>query len=320
VHENDIIAELIYIIDDENVISDFSSIYVKDISPNEIKFGDTIKASLNIYRGNTSKYAVYAFVEDDGTKISEKSTIHVKNKFTNYTFSTPIQLKPNCDNRYKDGDYLLVIEGLDIRTEQEISIEGINSRNCDEIEVSSTKSSGKLSYDIIEMPYTISLNKEFFINLKIENEYDDDVDLEVWSYVYRGPKKYSEEKENLVYLTIEDDDSREVSLPIIVKEGGEGSYKLKVKIRKKGRITTYDKTKDIYLKVPLLSESEKVSIPNLASGEKTLSVEETPNEQSTQRNEIIYESDNFKIKKLIPFFMLILILLSIGFSIIALKN
>ena len=116
------------------------------------RIGEIVKVKVSVYRGDTSKYAVYAYIEDDNT-VSEKSTIHVKTKFVNYTMQIPIQLKSNCNEKYDDGEYDVVIEGLDVEARREIDIEGIDDSLCKESGgKSSSSSSTKFEYDIISKP------------------------------------------------------------------------------------------------------------------------------------------------------------------------
>jgi hypothetical protein len=100
-----------------------SSIKITD-SPNKAKFGSTIKIDIEIYRGNTNKYAVYAYVEDkDEKKVSEKRTIHIDDKFSDYDDKIKIDL--DCLN--ESGTYKIVLEGLD-----EKDTETINLESCEE--------------------------------------------------------------------------------------------------------------------------------------------------------------------------------------------
>lgn len=108
-----------------------SSIQILD-SPSKADFGNIVKVKINVYRGDTNKYAIYAYAEeDDGTDVSEKSSMHFKSKFTNYTLTVPIQLKFNCKEYYKREDYVIVVEGLGLRAEKEIELDG-KSSNCEE--------------------------------------------------------------------------------------------------------------------------------------------------------------------------------------------
>ena len=43
----------------------------------------------------------------------------------------PIQIVPNCNKGLKDGDYVVVVEGLDLRDTHIITLEGITSSLCE---------------------------------------------------------------------------------------------------------------------------------------------------------------------------------------------
>jgi hypothetical protein len=118
---------------------------------------------------------------------------------------------------------------------------------------------------------------------------------------------------------VDDDESINVLLENRVKEGQEGDYKLKVKLLKKGRKTTYDKTRDIYLNVPeIISDKEtKEEVLNKDSDEEESVLEIN---KIIRKDDIVYESETFKIRKLIPFFILILFIFSVIFSLIAFRK
>lgn len=110
---------------DEEILEKESWIKIKDI-PNEASFGDMIDVEVEIYKGETRKYAVYVKLE----KISEKITVHLKGKYTEYSLKIPVQIKPNCNEKYEEGEYVLEVEGLDASDEEEIDIYGFNEDMC----------------------------------------------------------------------------------------------------------------------------------------------------------------------------------------------
>jgi hypothetical protein len=98
----------------------------------EATFGDIIDVKLNVYRGDTGKYAVYVRVEDENEKdVSEELILHVFTKYIEYKIKLPIQLKMNCDEKYENNTYFIVVEGLDEKTSQEIKLSG-KSDECPE--------------------------------------------------------------------------------------------------------------------------------------------------------------------------------------------
>jgi len=99
-----------------------SSLEITDY-PEDAKFGDSIKIDIKIYRGSTSKYAVYAYVEDSNEKkVSETSSLHINSKFSE--FEGTIELSLKCLDQ--EGTYKIVLEGLDEKTSKKIQLTSCN--------------------------------------------------------------------------------------------------------------------------------------------------------------------------------------------------
>lgn len=98
------------------------------------KFGDSIDVRVNILKGNTSKYAVYLYLEKDGEVYSEKTSLNIFEKYNNFTFMLPLNIDTNCDNKLKDGNYSVVLTGLDKKREEEIEVKGNNEKICKVVE------------------------------------------------------------------------------------------------------------------------------------------------------------------------------------------
>jgi hypothetical protein len=97
-------------------------------APEEAVFGDIVDIKLNVYRGNTGKYAVYVRVEDDNEKdVSEEAILHVFTKYIDYKIKIPVQLKLNCNDKYDEDEYIIFVEGLNEQVSQEIKISGKSS-------------------------------------------------------------------------------------------------------------------------------------------------------------------------------------------------
>ena len=99
-----------------------SIIEIKEISPTNIRFGDNVSVKVEVYRGSTAKYAVYFYIGKDNKPITDKISEHARTKYKNYTFVYTAQLEPNCNNKYEEGTYSIVIEGLEKLVSQEINI------------------------------------------------------------------------------------------------------------------------------------------------------------------------------------------------------
>jgi len=304
---NNFVSELIFVPEEQSSYSLNSSINILSVSPSNIEFGDIVKANINVYRGDTLKYAVYAYIENDDEKeISEKSTMHFKNKFTNYTLTVPIQLKPNCDEDYDDGEHILIIEGLDLIATEIIEIEGIKNSLCDTAasgtsSTSSSSSRKKFSYELISRPNEIEAGKEFEIQVKLINENKEGHYVDIWSYVYRGSKSYTgHRQDNLQTIFLPAESSRTAVLKNLIEEADPGDYKLKIKMIR----DDYKTEKEITQTIKVIEyEAEEIN-------EQDLEIEDNINEENTRKfipNQdplIVYESNSYKSKRLVPFFII----------------
>ena len=99
---------------------------IEIIDADDVKFGGVIDVKIKVYRGDTRKYAVYAEIEG----ISKKTTMHFKDKFTNYTLTIPVQIKPNCDEKYSEGKYKLKVYGLGTSDSNKIVVSDFTKSLC----------------------------------------------------------------------------------------------------------------------------------------------------------------------------------------------
>ena len=106
----------------QNTSEQDSVIEIKSISPKNINFGDNVSVEVSVYRGSTAKYAVYFYIEKDNKTITDKISEHATKKYQNYTFNYSVQLESNCDNKYEEGKYYIVVEGLEKVVSKEIEI------------------------------------------------------------------------------------------------------------------------------------------------------------------------------------------------------
>lgn len=103
-------------------VSEDSVIIIDDVTPDPVALGSIVKAEMTIYKGNTRQYAFTAWVERNGKILSEKTKFNLKDKFTNYSLTLPILLKSACDRGVTSGDAELIVEGMGIHVEKEISL------------------------------------------------------------------------------------------------------------------------------------------------------------------------------------------------------
>jgi len=208
------------------------------------KFGDTLRVKVIVYKGNSSKTSISLWIENDKEDISKKTKFNVNEGYTNNTFTVPLQIFPNCNSEFKDGLYDVVIEGLDTVDRYEIKVEGITKSLCGTIEVQQEENKKSIDYDLISSEDEVLIGEPSITTILIRNNDYEDKMYEAWSYVYRGKKSYSGDKEdNKQTIKIPGKSSATLALKNVVNQ--EGEYNLKVKVKKEDRKTTEDLTKSI---------------------------------------------------------------------------
>jgi hypothetical protein len=277
-------------------IDEESSIKIEKIydlgSDGKAEFGQIIKVKLNVYRGKTTKDSVKLWVEGDDV-VSKLSKTNVYTRYTDYSLTIPIQIYPNCDYDYEDGDYEIYAEGLDVRDEEEIEIEGITESLCDK------ENKGTFSYNL-DAPSEIYTGNEFDVEVKITNNDRISHSFDVWSYIYRGSKCYSgDREENKKNVVIESGDIDIIKLSNTVNEADQGNYNLKVKIKRDDQKTVKELTGAVVVKSGI-NEQTKDLVPII----------QTNSQVKTFKTPVtIYESTNIKAKELTLYFILIMAVL-----------
>ena len=109
----------------------------------EAEWGQTIKIRLKTYKGNTNKKTINLWAEKEKERASKQTRINIVTKYTTTELTVPIQLKPNCDKKLKDGEYKIVAEGLDSRSIKKIKIKGISESICKTIMIKENKTKEK---------------------------------------------------------------------------------------------------------------------------------------------------------------------------------
>ncbi len=112
-----------------------SSIEIIKINPEKALFGEAVNVEVEIYKGITDKYSVSVWAEKSGKVISEKTKVHLKNKNTQYKLTLPLLIDSNCNEKIKEGDADVVVDGLGIQEKKEFTLEGINKELCPEKEI-----------------------------------------------------------------------------------------------------------------------------------------------------------------------------------------
>lgn len=238
--------------------------------PEEAKEGEIIKVKIGVYRGNTRKYAVYAYIYDkeNNKKVSEETVFYATNKYINYTLTIPIKIK----SIGKDKKYEIILEGLDKKDQKIIYLrkeEKSNETKKTSEEKTSIKEYENKSYDSFHYKYDDfeiyfnvqkNIQKDYFIDIMIKNG-DKWKKFYIWSYLYSGTTCYSCEKsreENLKVLELEPNKSKSVRLKDQIIKEIEGIQKVKVKLLEEGKKTPKEFSFDVFVNSPYKDKVNKI--------------------------------------------------------------
>ena len=244
------------------------------------------------------------WVEDDGHRVSKYSKTNVYTKYTEYDLALPVQIYPNCDEDYDEGNYTLYIgwtSGYEVIASYNLYIEGISKDVC----VGKTKKQEavkKFVYELVSKPDEIEVGKRFDIEVELTNNDNVANEIEIWSYVYRGNKAYSgDREENKKSLTVHAKESEIIKLSNIVPEAEPGSYKLKVRIRKDDQKTFKEITEVVEI-IGNDAEEEKCIVQGVV--EEAGHVDEKKELSSRNTKVAVYESSSIKMKNLVSYLMI----------------
>lgn len=120
------------------------------------KFGDNIRIKLKIYKGNTTKNSIAIWIKKDDIPISKRTRLNVNEKYEEIFMTVPIQIFPNCDAKFEDGKYELIVEGLDQTDNDDLEIGGITKNLCQEVKVSTKNTQLSSETNINEPESTIN--------------------------------------------------------------------------------------------------------------------------------------------------------------------
>jgi hypothetical protein len=139
-------------IEDNIVIIDYDA---------NISFGSSMNLKLEITKGDSRKNSIRAYVKGKNI-VSDISKVNAYSKNIMFDISMNIQLKPNCNSRYHDGDYTLIIDGLGKRIEEPITVSGKDGSLCP-INKNNTTQNNSESIE----PKTIIINRTIIIERNI---------------------------------------------------------------------------------------------------------------------------------------------------------
>ncbi len=303
--------------------SDFHISNIYDLgSDNQAEFGQVIRFRLEVYKGNTLKKTITAWIENsEGKRASKTTKVNILEKYKNYSLTLPLQIDSNCDEELSDGTYYLIVDGLSYTDREKFKIKGHSTGLCKVIHSSeSIARSGKLEYELAKFNNTITtrtINSE----IKLSNTGDKDIKIKLWSYVYKGRKCYSgERKQNMQQFYLIAGSSEKIRLTNTINEAGPGEYKYKILINKDNQKTNKEIIETIYLKYPEESSASEISAKE--SFQSTSAIHSKNIEPEIYKLKIypknIYDSVTEKTKKLAIAF-LIIVSVALNIALITLK-
>ncbi len=308
---------------DPKTESEFYIHGIEDLNDeNETEFGDIVKVRFSVYKGDTTKNSIKVYIENEEDRITKITKAYLYNKFTNYTLTIPLFIYPNCNEKLEDGDYYAKVAWTSSSEEEDefkIKVNGINMKNCDKIYVEKKPRRGTLDYKLVEAPSSIEIDKEFTSTIKLTNNNDEDLLVDISSYVYRGPKSYSGDRElNKRTVLVEEGKSNNFELKNTITQAEPGPYSLKIKIKREDQKTEKAITKKVNIIYPEPEEKTIELQENLKSESPSIIIEQNPNQITAERSpllmilearkpKLIYESPSIKSKKLSTSFLIALL-------------
>ncbi len=216
-----------------------------------------------------------------------------------------------CNDSNKSDNYfetLIIVKGDPNQKEEECEV-----CECEDEEETTTKSR-KTELEFVEIPKEIIIGNEFNLKILIENNDDETHEYDVYSYVYRGSKCYSESRENnKISVKIKAFDGETVELKDKIEEADDGEYNIKVKVKQdnlKGEKELKESIKIINVE-ETKNKTEQVEILETLYSEININEFEIEEDIETFKEDIIleeinfdYESSSEKSKKLIKYFIL----------------
>ena len=274
----------------------------------KVPFGESIRVRILAYRGNTGSEVVSLFLEDGKDRISKQSSFSVEEKFSEQRITIPVQLKFNCDGKFDEGTYTLSVKGLGTETSARVKVEENKKNPCPENAETQKPVSQTPLVALKKIPSSIPPNGSIPVSIAINNPDDEGHLIRIWSYVNRGSKSYSGDREdNVQEMVISPNSNETITLTNSIADADAGIYSLMVKYEKDGQKTQHS------LSSPVVFKGSKVTTQKTESSQKQR-LQETPTLQRPLGNtpnpalgyspepRLLFESPSAKSKKIAPFF------------------
>ncbi len=294
------------------------------LSISSIKTSPDPMIEFNVYRGKTLKRTLYIHIEDSsGKRISTQDKFSLPTRFKHYTFTSTLPLTKPCSPPHH-----IVMTGLDLDNKTLIDIQCPKTNQSSSSSQEGTAETGKestsshiifkkekFSFDIIDMPESISSGEPFKVKVLVENSVSDFMDIQVWSYVYRSSKSYSGEREsNRKTINIPEYSNITFFLENTVDAPpGNYSYKLKLllpdlKLPKEltKTITVLSSEDEKSLTISRKTQTDMLSLDDI--DKKIISskkVSSSNNSDELDDGSLAYLSSSAKAKRLIPLLVIV---------------
>jgi len=299
-------------------------------SDDTAEWGDQFTVKVNIYKGEETKYAIELWAEKDDETVSKRSKLNIYEEYQNYTTTLPLQLVPNCNQKFEDGDVTLHLEGLGLDVTEKFEVEGIDYSVCkeyldyiDELGLGSDSSESSSAYEIVNLPSSTTSGDVLEVTVQLIGD-DELHEYSIWSYFYRGSKCYSckdstvEREYNLKEVKLLENELKQITFFLKLDSSmEEGDYKVKVKLNKDQQKTNKELTEEIYVFSEESLETDttidsplQILSDDSGNGEASNSLAGKTNFWSKDLAKeypgiIVYESSSEKARKLVPYILLV---------------
>ena len=125
------------------------------------------------------------WVRSGEDELSKRTRVSLEDKFKDYTLTLPVQIIPNCNQKWKKGEYELHVEGLGDEDDVDISISGITDSLCKE----ETINQGEITSELLttgEKEETIASSEENKITGEVVYESSDVKARRIGVYFFAG--------------------------------------------------------------------------------------------------------------------------------------
>ncbi|MBU1976278.1 MAG: lamin tail domain-containing protein [Nanoarchaeota archaeon] len=305
---------------------------VKPGTEKPAKFGDWIHVKTRIVKGNTLKKSVQAFVHKNKKKVSEVTKLSMEKKNTEVIINIPLFIDSNCDGSLADSRYEVVVDGLGTGDEETIDIQGINTKMCEETNVSKQNTSKKpkntTSDSKIESFYTRTKNFKdeirFYarisganITLRIQNTANKLVKKQIPIHAIFTKTYYMDDIKKAVGNLKEHTET--VTETIYAKEihiDGNPvgtSVDFNVSLVEADNNITLLLLRDEYIideKSVIMNFGHEQAEPEIFADRKEEKIPQKNPENQITANTVLYESKNVKLQKYINYLLVILLCLA----------